>query len=296
MNRSLFSKAVVPGLFSFMEAGFKEEKLYYPMVSKVKKSKRAYEENAYYAGLGLMVEKPEGEGISYDDFIQGPTKRWVHKTFALGTRITEEMIEDALYPDIPTEMSDMTKGLGRSARATMEVLVHDVYNGTTKTAGDGNVIFYNTHTKLGGGTWSNLLTPAADLSASSLRQAIQNFEATTNERSLEQVMKPKTLMVAPAGEWTARELLNSAHDPESANNAINPLQSRSLQLVVNPYLTDSDAWFLIADQNPVITFMRRKVKFAKDGDFETGDSKFKSSFRISVEVNNPQGLYKSAGA
>lgn len=103
-------------------------------------------------------------------------------------------------------------------------------------------------------------------------------------------------MVSTADEWTARELLNSAYDPESANNAINPLQSRNLQLLVNPYLTDTDAWFLMAEKNPAITFLRRNVKFAKDGDFETGDAKFKVSFRISTEVNNPVGLYKSAGA
>ena len=296
MNRSLFSKSIVPGLFSFMSSSFREREPFWNKVTTVKKSKRAYEESAYFAGLGLVPEKPEGEGIAYDDFIQGPTKRWVHDTHALGVRITEEMIEDALYPDIPTQMSDMTKELGRSSRETIEVTIHDAYNGTTKTAGDGNAIFYNTHTRLGGGTWSNLLTPAADLAASSLRQAIQNFENTTDDREKQQVLRPKILMVAPAGEWTARELLNSTYDPESANNAVNPLQTRNLQLVVNPYLTDSDAWFLLGEKNPIITFVRRKVRFAKDGDFETGDAKFKVSYRISCEVNNPMGIYKSAGA
>ena len=296
MNRTTFSKSVVPGLFSFMSSSFKERPTFWNKVTTVKSSRRAYEENAYFAGLGLVPEKPEGEGIAYDEFIQGPTKRWTHLTYALGCRLTEELIEDALYPDIPSEMSDITKELGRSVSETIEILVHDAYNGTTKTAGDGNAIFFNTHTKLGGGTWSNLLTPAADLSATSLRQALQNMENTTDDRSKQQIIKPKTLMVAPAGEWTARELLNSAYDPESANNAVNPLQSRNLQLMVNPYLTDSDACFLIGDKNPITTFMRRKVKFAKDGDFETGDAKFKTSFRISTEVNYPMGVYKSAGA
>ena len=296
MNRSLFSKAIVPGLFSFMTSSFKERKPYYSTVSTIKNSKRAYEESAYYAGLGLLTEKPEGEGITYDDFIQGPTKRWVHKTYALGCRITEEMIEDSLYPDIPTEMSDMTKELGRSSRETIEVLVHDLYNGTTKTAGDGLAIFSNSHTKLGGGTWSNLLTPAADLAAASLKQAILNVENTTDDRGKQQVIKPRYLLIPPDLEFTARELLNSSYDPESANNAINSLQSRNLQMIVDPYLTDADTWFLLAEKNPLITFMRRKVKFAKDGDFETGDAKFKTSFRISSEVNYPMGVYKSAGA
>ena len=296
MNRSQFSKSVVPSLFSFMSSSFRERETFYTKVSTMKTSRRAYEESAYYAGLGLLPEKPEGEAISYDDFIQGPTKRWVHVTRALGVRITEEMIEDSLYPDIPTEMSDMTKELGRSARETMEILVHDAYNGTTKTAGDGLAIFSDSHTKLGGGTWSNLLTPAADLSATSLRQALLNFENTTDDRNKQQVVRPSILMVATGDEWKARELLNSAYDPESANNAVNPLQSRNLTLLVNPYLTDADAWFLLAEKNPLITFMRRKVRFAKDGDFETGDAKFKTSFRISTEVNYPLGLYKSAGA
>ena len=296
MNRSQFNKAVVPGLFSFMTSSYKEREPFWNKIVTEKTSKRAYEESAYYTGLGMLAEKPEGEGISYDDFIQGPTKRWVHKTYALGVRITEEMIEDSLYPDIPSEMGDMTKELGRSSRETIEILVHDVYNGTTKTSGDGAAIFSNSHTKLGGGTWSNLLTPAADLAASSLRQAIQNFENTTDDRNKQQVIRPKILMVAPANEWTARELLNSGYDPESANNAINPLKSRNLTMLVNPYLTDADAWFLIADKNPVISFMRRRVQFAKDGDFETGDAKFKASLRISTEVNFPLGIYKSAGA
>lgn len=296
MNRSTFSKSVVPGLFSFMTSSFTERPTFWDRIAVRKSSKRAYEESAYYTGLGLVPEKPEGEGIVYDAPIQGPTQRWTHRTYALGCRVTEELIEDALYPDIPTSMSDMTKELGHSARETIEVIVHDLYNGTTKTAGDGNAIFYNTHTKLGGGTYSNLLTPSADLSATSLRQAIENLEGTTDDRGKQQVVRPKFLMVSTADEWTARELLNSTHDPESANNAVNPLQSRNLQLIVNPYLTDDDAFFLIAERNPAIVFVRRPVKFAQDGEFNTGDQMFKTSFRISAEVNNPVGVYKVAGA
>jgi phage major head subunit gpT-like protein len=267
-------------------------------ISRRKTSRRAYEESRYFTGLGLVPKKPEGTPIAYDDPIQGPLKRWVHDTYALGVRITEEMIEDALYPDIPTEMSEMTSELGRSARETIEVLVHDIYNGTSKTSGDGESVFDDTHPKLGGGNFSNLLTPTADLSASSLRQAIQNVEQTTDDRGKQQRIKPTTLLVPPALEWTARELLNSAHDPESAQNAINPLQSRNLKMMVDPYLTDDDAWFLLPDksQNPIITFIRRRVRFGNDGDWDTGDAKFKVSFRLSVEVNNPVGLYKSAGA
>ena len=292
MNRSTFAKSVVPGLFAFMDSAYTEREAFWDKLCTVKSSKRAYEESAYYAGLGLYPEKPEGEGIAYDEFIQGPTKRWNHRTYGLGVRISEEMIEDSLYPDVPTEMGQMTKELGRSARETMEVLVHDIYNGTSKTAGDGVAIFSTSHKKLGGGTWSNQAAAAADLSATSLRSMITAMETTTDDRGRIQIVKPKTLLVPPALEWTARELLNSTYDPETANNSINPLQTRGLQLIVDPYLTDPAALFLIAEENPIITFQRRKVKFADDGDFETGDAKFKCTFRTSTECNYPMGLYK----
>jgi phage major head subunit gpT-like protein len=279
-----------------MENSFKARPTFYDKITTVKTSKRAYEESAYYASLGLFPEKPEGEAIAYDEFIQGPTKRWYHKTYGMGIRVTEEMIEDSLYPDVPTEMGDMSKALGRSAAETLEILCHDVLNGSTKTAGDGVAVFATTHVRLGGGTWSNLASTPASLSAASLRQAILDLENTTNDRGLQQVIKPSKLVVPPALEWTARELLNSAYDPESANNSVNPLQSRNLELVVDPFLTSSTAWFVFGDQSPIITFKRRAPEFKQDTDFQTGDWLAKSTFRMSCEVNSPLGMYKNAGA
>jgi len=300
MNRATFSKSVVPGLFAFMNAALKQRPKLYDQITKVKSSKKAYEESAYYGGLGLFPQKPEGETISYDEFIQGPTKRWVNQTYGLGIRLTEELIEDSLYPDVPTEMGDMSKELGRVAQATQEVIVHDLFNSgtvtTTHTAGDGLAVFSKVHKSLNGGTWSNQSASNTALSATSLRQAILDVETTNDDRGLQQMQAPKILLVPPALEMVARELLNSSYDPESAENAINPLQSRGLQLLVDYYLTSATAWYLICDQNPIINFMRRPVKFASDGDFETGDAKFKGSFRMSVEVNKPIGLYMNVGA
>lgn len=296
MNRSTFSKSVVPGLFALMNSSGPAQAKFWDRLVTTKNSKRAYEESAYFAGLGYFQEKPEGESIAYDDFIQGPTKRWAHKTYGLGMRVTEEAIEDNLYSDVPTEWSDMAKELGASADNTYEVLVHDMFNGTSKTAGDAVAVFSISHVKLGGGTWSNLASSAAALSATSLKAAILDFEATTNDRGMQQIIKPKRLLVPPALEWTARELLNSAYDPESANNAINSIQSRNLELIVDPFLTSSTAWFLIAEKSPIIVFNRRPKKFEQDGDFDTGDWKAKGTFRMSCEVNYPLGLYKNAGA
>lgn len=306
MNRSQFNKVVVPGLFSFMQDSYKPragKEEWRQVVSSVKTSKRAYEESAYYAGLGNLSRKPEGEPIQYDEMVQGPTKRWNHTVYALGVRITEELIDDSLYDDIG-EMETISRELGSSAKETLNVLTFDVYNNgtatTNHTAGDGLAVFSAAHTALRGGTWSNLLSPAADLSATSLQTAIQTFETQKDDTGKYQTIRAKQILVNPANEWKARELLQSTYDSESPNNAVNTIRSRNLELVVTPYYTDTDAFTLIAEppmsNGGLIAFMRRPVRFAQDGDFQTGDALFKVSFRFSVEVNKPNHLFHSAGA
>ena len=306
MNRATFNKAVVPGLLDFAVAGYQlknKEQEWRKMVS-VRSSKRAYEEIAYFAALGLIPKKPEGTAITYDDFVQGPTKRWTHVTYGLGCTITEEMIEDALYPDIPTRMESITRELGSSARETLNIIVFNMYNNLTSTTyhtgADALALASGSHTQLRGGTWSNLLSPAADLSASSLQTAIDNFETQKDDTGKRQILKAAKILVHPNNAWKAKELLNSGYDPESANNAVNTLKERNLQLMVTPYYTDTDGFTLIADppNNSVgpIAFLRRNVNFAKDGDFETGDAKFKTTFRFSIETGSARNLYHSAGA
>jgi phage major head subunit gpT-like protein len=300
MNRATFSKSVVPGLFAFMNSALTRRPKYYDRISKVKTSKKAYEESAYFAGLGLFPEKPEGEQIAYDSFIQGPIKRWVAKTYGLGLKISEELIEDSLYPDVPSEMGEMTKELGNSAAETMELIVHDMFNNgtatTNHTAGDGLALFSTVHKSLNGATWSNRSAADGALAAATLRQAFLDFENTLSDRGIQQVQKPKYLLVPPALEYTARELVHSTYTPEDNNNSINTLQSRNLEILMSPFLTSSTGWGLLGEDNPIITFMRRSPKFAQDGDFETGDAKFKGTFRMSVECNKPIGIYWNAGA
>jgi hypothetical protein len=311
MNRTQFNKVVVPGLFSFMEDGYtpiagqKEEwRSLVEACGKVKPSKRAYEESAYYAGFGMVAGKGEGEPITYDELVQGPTKRWTPRTFALGCRITEELIEDSLYDDLPTEMESFTRELGISAKETLNTLTFDVFNSggatTSHTAGDGLAVFSGAHTLLRGGTWSNLISPASDLSATTLQTALDNFENQKDDTGKWARNKAKTILVNPSNVWKAKELLNSAYDPESANNAINVLKSRNLQLMESPYYTDTDAFTLMSEpphaNAGVIAIYRRKITFAKDGDFETGDALFKVTFRYVVEINRPSNLYHSAGA
>jgi len=306
MNRAQFNKVVVPGLFSFASESYKPKsgEQLWKKLAKVKTSKRAYEESAYYGSLGLFPVKPEGENIAYDEMVQGPTKRWTHRTFGLGIRITEELIEDSLYDDLPTEFESFGRELGESANETLEVLVHDMINsgtGTgTHTDGLGVAIFSTGKTLLRGGAWGNLLSPASDLSATSLQAALDDFENTRDDAGKIQMIKAKEIWVAPANAWKAKELLNSAYDPESANNSVNTIKERNLQLVVSPFLTDTDAFTLVADpphsNGGIVAYLRRKPTMAQDGDFQTGDALFKNTFRFSVEINKANNMYHSAGA
>ena len=311
MNRTQFNKAVVPGLFSFALDSYRprsgEGELWRQVIEAcggVRQSDRAFEEAAYYGALGTIPAKPEGEAIAYDDFLQGPTKRWTHRTFGLGIRITEEMIEDSLYPNIPTEMESFSRELGASARETITLLTFDIFNSgtgtTTHTAGDALAIFSASHTSLRGDTWNNLLAPAADLSATALQTALDDFENTRDDSGKIQMITARNILVNPSNSWKAKELLNSTYDPESANNAINALKERNLQLISTSYYTDTDAFTLLAPPaiptGGLIAYLRRKPTFARDGDFNTGDALFKTTFRWSIEVNKPGGMYHSAGA
>jgi hypothetical protein len=306
MNRAQFNKAVVPGLFAMAMADYKKKasEAIWKKLCTVKKSSRAYEESAYFAGLGLPAIKPEGKEISYDDFVQGPTKRWTHLTYGLATRITEEMIDDTLYGDVPTEMESQVKEISNSFSELWEVLVHDLFNSgtatTSHTGGDGLALFSASHPSLRGGTWSNLLSPAADLSATSLQASIDNFTTMKDDSGKYQIIKPKFMLIHPNNAWKADELLESGYDPESANNSVNSIKKWGLKPIVSPYYTDTDAFTLIADAptavSGIIAFMRRSPSFANDGDFETGDFKFKGTARFSVECNKANNLYHSAGA
>ena len=300
-NRSRFAGSYVPGLFAVMTEEYKRYPEVWRELVKVEKSEKAYEECTYLSGLSLVPKKGEGDPVTYDARLQGPTKRWTHDTFALGMRITEECIEDDQY----RVMQDGARELGVSARETRHINVAEIFNtgfvATSHTAGDGLAIFTASHVRLDGVTWSNLGTAAA-LGYSTLQNAILAFESQVDHRGKKIMQTPMVLLVPPALEYKALELLETVGHPENANNTINAVTRArpSIKLVVWPYLTSSTAWFLIGDNARIPTglihFERVGVQFGKEGDFDTGDAKFKTRFRSSIEVNNPIGLYGNAGA
>ncbi len=300
-TRSRFATVVVPGLFAVMTEEYKRYPEVWRELVKVESSSKAYEECAYMSGLSMIPKKGEGDPVIYDARLMGPTKRWTHDTFALGMRITEECIEDDQY----RVMQDGARELGVSARETRHVNVAEIFNtgfvATYHTAGDSLAIFSTVHVRLDNNTFSNVATASA-LGYSTLQNAILAFEGQKDHRGKKIMQTPMTLLVPPALEYKGLELLESIGNPENANNVINSVSRArpSLKLVVWPYLTSTTAWFLIGDNARMATglthFERVGVQFGKEGDFDTGDAKFKTRFRCSTEINNPIGLYGNAGA
>lgn len=300
-TRGRFSTVIAPGLFAVAVEEYKRYPEIWRELVKVEKSTRAYEECAYLSGLSMVPKKAEGDPITFDARLQGPTKRWTHDTFAMGMRITEETIEDDLY----RVMQDGARELGVSTRETRHVNVAEIFNTgfstTYHTAGDGYAIFYGSHTRLDGGSWSNLATASA-LSYSTLQNAILAFESQVDHRGKKIMQTPMTLLVPPALEYKAIQILRNPNQPDTAERNINATTEarRGIRLVVWPYLTSSTAWFLIGDNAKMSTglihFERVGVQFGREGDFDTGDAKFKTRWRASTEINNPIGLYGNAGA
>jgi hypothetical protein len=296
--RSRFNKVYVPGLFMIGVDAFTRFSEDWRQFMTVKKSTQAYEEIAYMSGLGRAMTKYEGQSIYYDARIQGPSKKWVHTTKGLGLRITEEAIEDDLY-DV---MASGSKELGVSMAESINLDAFDMFNSTTKTTADGHVVFHASHHKLDGTTYSNTYT-AASTSLDAIQNDIARYEALTDHRGkhINRVGGVNWVLANSGQEWKLYEIFNSIMNPNTANNAINTLKKAraSLKYFTSPYITSTTARFYIGDKDPVrgpIWFSRRSPTFARDGDFETGDSLFKVTARYSVECADPMNIAENAGA
>lgn len=267
----------------------------FSVVNNVLNSTKSKEEDLPVSGLGPMVQKFEGQGITYDDPVKGYKATYIHKTFGLGFRVTEENINDDQYSII----KKMPKALAKSAYQTREVLAAKIWNnGFTDVGPDGKVLFATDHPLAAGGTGSNTLATPADLDVTSLTALINIIERTVDEKGLLQNIKVKKLIVPPELKWTARELLKSDDKPYVATNEINALKDEELKYFVYPWLTDTDAWFLQSDkdEHEMNFFWRRMLKDEAGDDFDTGDLKFKATMRFSVGYSSWRGVAGSEGA
>lgn len=299
INSTSFAKALWPGVNAWYGKAYNEYDVEFTKLFDKHSSSKAYEEDVGVSSFGLAISKPEGSSIQYDSERQGFTTRYIHAVYALGFIITREIMEDDQYDVVGQKKA---QALAYSIRQTKEVLGANVYNrafNSAYTGGDGVQLISASHPNLAGGTWSNQIATAADLSEAALEQAVIDIAGWTNDRGLKIAVKPKSLVIPYQLTFEAQRILKTVGRPGTDNNDINALNNMGMfkDVIVNHYLTDSDAWFIRTDvPHGMKYFERRADAFETDNDFDTENAKFKASFRASWGWTDPRGLYGSAGA
>jgi len=285
--RGNFAQLLAPALMEVFFEKLKEHPEEYSQFLQVDTSESAYEETQEMAGFGLAKKKYEGEPLTYDDPIQGGSKRWIHDAYALGWQVTKEMIDDEKY----NIMSKMPGELMKSCRQLWEQIAANVLNlgFTTVTGFDGTAFFNNTHPLLGGGTFSNLLTPAADLSMTALQDIIINFAYMVNNRGLKMKLSPTDIWMPPDLQFTAKKILESNLEPFTGENQTNVLRS-ALKPHYLHFLTSPRAFHVsTSDSNEAKFFWRVKPVVDSVDDFDTKGTKHSIYFRVSAGVDEWRG-------
>lgn len=257
-------------------------------------SDRAWEERHRVTGFGIARLKNEGAPISYDDPLMGPSKRVIHDTYALAFQVTDEMLADDQYDVIQSFPRELARSMQASVELAAIVPLNTGFSSTTTA--DGVAFFSASHPiqdasagEITTSTQSNLLSPAAELSVTALQDALILYENQVNERGLRIAISPDTLYIPSQLQFTAAKILQSQFDPDSGENAINPIYNR-LRPVVLHRLTDTTNWFLGSKENNEYCFYwRMRPKMESTDDFDTGSAKFKVTSRFSVVVYDYRG-------
>jgi hypothetical protein len=300
ISRAQLLKELLPGLnalFGLEYARYGEE---HKQIFETESSERSFEEETKLSGFSAAPVKNEGSAIAYDNAQEAFTARYNHETIALGFSITEEAIEDNLYDSLSARY---TKALARAMAYTKQTKAAAVLNNgfdTDYPGGDGVPLFSASHPLVSGGTNSNIPSTAADLNETSLEAAVIQIAAWTDERGLLIAAKPKKLVIPPSLMFVATRLLETELRVGTADNDINALKTNgsiSEGYTVNHFLTDPDAWFLTTDvPNGLKHFVRTPMAQSMDGDFDTGNVRYKSRERYSFGWSDPLGMYGSEGA
>jgi len=300
ISRAQLLKELLPGLnalFGLEYARYGEE---HKQIFETESSERSFEEETKLSGFSAAPVKNEGSAIAYDNAQEAWTARYNHETIALGFSITEEAIEDNLYDSLSARY---TKALARAMAYTKQTKAAAVLNNgfdSDYPGGDGVALFSASHPLVGGGANSNIPSTAADLNETSLEAAVIQIAAWTDERNLLIAAKPKKLVVPPSLMFVATRLLETELRVSTADNDINAIKSNGSipeGYTVNHFLTDPDAWFLTTDvPNGLKHFVRTPMAQNMDGDFDTGNVRYKARERYSFGWSDPLGMYGSEGA
>lgn len=299
INSGSFAKALWPGINQWYGKAYNEYATEWDKLFEKNKSTRQFEEDVGTSGFGLAVMKPEGSPIQYDSERQAYINRYTHFTYALGFIITREVMEDDQYDIVGQRKA---QGLAFSVRQTKEIVAANVYNrafNSSYVGGDGVQLCATTHPLFAGGTWSNTPASAADLSEAALEQAHIDIAGFTNDRGLLISVRPKTLIIPRQLMFEAKRITAPTGRPGANETDINAMKALGLvpDVVVNHYLTDTDAWFLRTDApHGLKYFERRGDAFDMDNDFDTENAKYKATARYSFGWTDPRGIYGSPGA
>jgi hypothetical protein len=300
ISRAQLLKELLPGLnalFGLQYATYDQE---HKEIYETETSERSFEEETKLSGFSAAPVKNEGSAISYDNAQEAWTARYNHETIALGFSLTEEAIEDNLYDSLSARY---TKALARAMAYTKQVKAAAVLNNGFSSAypgGDGVALFSSAHPLISGGTNSNVPTTPADLNETSLEAAVIQISLWTDERGLLIAAKPKKLVVPSSLQFVATRLLETELRVGTTDNDINAIKNNgsvSEGYCVNHFLTDTNAWFLTTDvPNGMKHFVRSPLANSMDGDFDTGNVRYKSRERYSFGWSDPLGMFGSAGA
>jgi hypothetical protein len=299
ISRAQLLKELLPGLNALFGLEYKTYGEEHKEIYETETSERSFEEETKLSGFSAAPVKAEGAAIAYDNAQEAWTARYNHETIALGFSITEEAVEDNLYDSLSKRY---TKALARAMAYTKQVKAASVLNNgfsSSYTGGDGQPLFSASHPLVSGGTNSNRLT-ASDLNETSLEAAVIQIAGWTDERGLLIAAKPGKLIVPPALMFTAKRLLDTELRVATADNDINALKAMGSipgGYTVNHFLTDTNAWFLTTDvPNGMKHFVRTPLQNSMDGDFDTGNVRYKSRERYSFGWSDPLGMFGSPGA
>ena len=298
ISRGQLVKELEPGLNALFGLEYKRYENQHAEIYTTESSDRAFEEEVMLSGFAQAQVKPEGSGVTFDNAQETYTARYSHETVALAFAITEEAIEDNLYDRLA---SRYTKALARSMANTKQVkAVNPLINGFgTFTSGDGSALFATNHPTISG-TVSNTLATAADLNETSLEQSLIDIAALTDERGLKIAARGVKMIIPSELQFTAERLMKSQGRVATADNDINAIVSMGMVpqgYRVNNFLTDTDAFYIITDvPNGMKYFDRAPIKTAMEGDFDTGNVRYKARERYSFGVSDFRGIYASPGA
>ena len=296
MTRAEFNDAMSPSFneifnTSLTQSAYPEE---YMQIFNMKESTHQYEKGSYVSGFSAIPEKAEGAPSTYDIILEGLDKTYTHKTYSLAYRISQEMIEDERYGII----GELPEALGRSMKNTLNIdgtnILNNGFSSSYLDGADGIELFSSVHPLLDGSTQRNELSSTADLTYTSLKQALIDIGDTTDDRGNLLQLMPKKLIVSSEGDWDAQQLLKTQSGFGTAHGDVNPAAG-VLELVVNHYLTDPDAWFIQCEGHKVNWYWRIKPSHGNGNDFDTDDSKFKTRARWSRGWDYPFGYFGVEG-